>query len=60
MMMPVLIIILGLMLFFKTSLQQMSILVLGGLAGLWLIRGLLIILVILIISVVLKKKFGMR
>ncbi len=59
-MMPVLIIILGLMLFFKTSLQQMSILVLGGLAGLWLIRGLLIILVILIISVVLKKKFGMR
>jgi len=59
-MMPVLIIILGLMLFFKTSLQQMSILVLGGLAGLWLIRALLIILVVLIISVVLKKKFGMR
>lgn len=59
-MMPVLIIILGLMLFFKTSLQQMSILVLGSLAGLWLIRALLIILVVLIISVVLKKKFGMR
>ncbi|SPC38408.1 putative membrane protein [Latilactobacillus fuchuensis] len=58
-MMPVLIIILGLMLFFKTSLQQMSILVLGGLAGLWLIRGLLIILVILIVSFVLKKKFDM-
>ncbi|WP_158697726.1 hypothetical protein [Latilactobacillus fuchuensis] len=57
--MPVLIIILGLMLFFKTSLQQMSILVLGGLAGLWLIRGLLIILVILIVSFVLKKKFDM-
>lgn len=58
-MMPVLIIILGLMLFFKTSLQQMSILVLGGLAGLWLIRGLLIILVILIVSFVLKRKFDM-
>lgn len=58
--MPILILILVVMLFFKTSLQQMSILVLGSLAGLWLIRGLLIILVILIISVVLKKKFGMR